>query len=126
MASCAAAGANGITDLTANSVAAMASDTVAFGIWFSCLMSGRDENGSGCVRHAIEQTEQHVACSIVVCDSVSFAPNVHGASASEACGAANIFDALWPTPGNSTRRQLKAQPRACASFRAAWNTFTPR
>src|SRR3954468_12608875 len=66
MASCAAAGANGITDWTANSVAAMASDTVAFGIWFSCLMSGRDENGSGCVRQAIEQTEQHVACSIVV------------------------------------------------------------
>jgi hypothetical protein len=27
-------------------------------------------------------------------DSVSFVPNVHGASASEACGAANIFDAL--------------------------------
>ena len=59
-------------------------------------------------------------------DSVCFVPNVHGASASEACGAANIFDALWPTPGNSTRRQLKAQPRSYASFRAASNTFMPR
>ena len=60
------------------------------------------------------------------CDLVCFVPNVHGASAFEACGAANIFDALWPTPGNSIRRQLKAQPRSCATFRAASNTFMPR
>src|SRR6185295_8955707 len=60
MASWAAADVKASSDCNANSVA-MASGTVAFGMWFSCLMSGRDDNGSRCVRPAIEQTEQHVA-----------------------------------------------------------------
>ena len=44
-------------------------------------------------------------------EAVLSAGRLQGASASDACGAANIFGALCPTPGNSTRRQLKAQPR---------------
>jgi hypothetical protein len=44
---------------------------------------------------------------------------LQGASASDACGAENIFGALCPTPGNSTSRQLNAQPRSCASVHAA-------
>ena len=44
----------------------------------------------------------------------------------DACGAASILRALCPTPGSSTSRQLKRQPRSCAKVFAALNTFTPR
>src|SRR3954463_946010 len=64
MASWAATGVKA-SDCNANSVA-MVSGTLAFDMWFSCLMSGRGDNGSGCVRPAIVRTEQHVACPTVV------------------------------------------------------------
>jgi hypothetical protein len=62
----------------------------------------------------------------IVATRMERSPSVQGDKASDACGAASILRALCPTPGSSTSRQLKRQPRSCAKLFAALYTFTPR
>jgi hypothetical protein len=51
---------------------------------------------------------------------------VQGRNASRASLEANIWVALWPVPGSSTRRQLKDQDEACASNLAVLKALSPR